>query len=258
MLSDLGLPFRAGLDDIISLVPIWGDIVSGIMQLYQVWLAWLFGVPIDVCVRMVSCVFVCYSSSPYSLLPPPLLLLTSASSPLPPSLPPSCLPLSPSPSASQLAFRALRALRALCALRTPHRSLQIVNVLLDTAVGVIPFIGDILDNLWKANLRNLALLEDWLLSARPPADSYHILLMPDTNVYLPEPKKAGRWNAWFGPTGKREAEDELDRERVSGVVRRTRRMNRDEGEYAFGAKVRAGNGTESSTSAPDVAPEPLD
>ncbi len=56
MLSDLGLPFRAGLDDIISLVPIWGDVLSGLMQLYQVWLAWIFGVPVDVCVRMVSAV----------------------------------------------------------------------------------------------------------------------------------------------------------------------------------------------------------
>ncbi|KLT42504.1 hypothetical protein CC85DRAFT_285413 [Cutaneotrichosporon oleaginosum] len=176
MLSDLGLPFRAGLDDIISLVPIWGDIISGIMQLYQVWLAWIFGVPVEVCVRM------------------------------------------------------------------------IINVLLDTAVGIIPFVGDILDNLWKANLRNLALLEDWLLTA----PQYHILLMPDSTTYLPEPKKSGRWNAWFGPTGKREAEDELERERATGHIRRTRRMAKDEGEYAFGAKVPAGNRT-----APDVASEPL-
>ncbi|BEI84254.1 hypothetical protein CcaverHIS002_0408580 [Cutaneotrichosporon cavernicola] len=175
VLSDLGLPFRAGLDDIISLVPLYGDLVSGIMQLYQVWLAWIFGVPVAVCVRM------------------------------------------------------------------------IINVLLDIVVGIIPIIGDILDNLWKANLRNLALLEDWLLTA----PEYHILLMPDSNTYLPEPRKpGGRWNAWFGPTGKREAEDERERERTTGKVRRTRRMARDEGEYAFG---RAPNGT-----APDVAPEPLD
>ncbi|GMK56782.1 hypothetical protein CspeluHIS016_0306220 [Cutaneotrichosporon spelunceum] len=168
VLADLGLPFRAGLDDIISLVPLYGDIVSGLMQLYQVWLAWIFGVPVAVCVRM------------------------------------------------------------------------IINVILDIVVGIVPVIGDILDNLWKANLRNLALLEEWLLTA----PEYHILLMPDSNTYLPEPRKAGRWNAWFGPTG-REAEDERARERATGSVRRTRRMARDEGEHAFGA-------------APDVAPEPLD
>lgn len=122
---------------------------------------------------------------------------------------------------------------------------------------MIPFLGDILDNLWKANLRNLGLLETWLLSDRAPANNYHILLMPDSNVYLPEPRKAsgGRWNAWFGPTGKREAEDELERERATGRVRHTRRMRHDEAEYAFGVKVPAGNG---SSAAPDVAPEPLD
>lgn len=73
MLADLGLPFRAGLDDIISLVPIYGDIVSGIMQLYQVWLAWIFGVPVDVCVRMVSVPLLARSLAsltPYGWLPP--------------------------------------------------------------------------------------------------------------------------------------------------------------------------------------------
>jgi hypothetical protein len=77
--------------------------------------------------------------------------------------------------------------------------------------------------------------------------------MPDSNTYLPEPKKQGRWNAWFGPTGQREADDDHERERATGRVRRTRRMGKDEGEYAFGAKVPAGNWT-----APDVASEPLD
>lgn len=147
------------------------------------------------------------------------------------------------------------------------RSRQLVNVFLDVAVGIVPFVGDILDNLFKANLRNLALLEAWLLSDRPPADMYHILLMPDSNTYLPEPKKTGgRWNAWFGPTGKREAEDHLERERVTGQVRKTRRMNRDEGEYAFGAQPRTrrrgmrngGMPEASASAAPDVAPDPLD
>jgi hypothetical protein len=53
-LSDLGLPFRAGLDDIVSLVPLYGDIVSGLLQLYTVFLCWLFGVPIAVLVQMAS------------------------------------------------------------------------------------------------------------------------------------------------------------------------------------------------------------
>ena len=53
LLTDLGLPFRAGLDDIISLVPLWGDIVSGILGLYQVWLSFLFGVPLNILGYMV-------------------------------------------------------------------------------------------------------------------------------------------------------------------------------------------------------------
>jgi hypothetical protein len=33
------------------------------------------------------------------------------------------------------------------------------NVVLDAALGAVPFIGDIFDFAWKANLRNVALLE---------------------------------------------------------------------------------------------------
>lgn len=33
------------------------------------------------------------------------------------------------------------------------------NVALDAALGALPFIGDIFDFAWKANLRNVALLE---------------------------------------------------------------------------------------------------
>lgn len=53
-LSDLGIPFRAGLDDIISLVPLYGDLVSAIFQLYQVLLCFIFGVPYALCMSMVS------------------------------------------------------------------------------------------------------------------------------------------------------------------------------------------------------------
>lgn len=110
---------------------------------------------------------------------------------------------------------------------------MILNVILDIVVGVVPFVGNLLDNLFKANLRNLALLEDWLLS--PQAEQYHILLMPDTNTFLPAPKhRQSRWSAWFGPTGNSSREDEREREHQSGKVRRTRRMDKDEGEYGFG------------------------
>jgi len=54
LLSDLGLPFRAGLDDIISIIPLYGDIASAVLQLYQVWLSFVFGVPMQIIGWMVS------------------------------------------------------------------------------------------------------------------------------------------------------------------------------------------------------------
>lgn len=39
---------------------------------------------------------------------------------------------------------------------------MLANVALDTVVGSVPVIGDLFDAGWKANARNVALLEDWL------------------------------------------------------------------------------------------------
>ena len=36
---------------------------------------------------------------------------------------------------------------------------MLINAVIDLGVGVIPFIGDFFDFGWKANVRNLALLE---------------------------------------------------------------------------------------------------
>jgi len=41
-----------------------------------------------------------------------------------------------------------------------------INVLVETAVGVIPVIGDLFDFVWKANRRNVQLLEDHLDNPR--------------------------------------------------------------------------------------------
>ncbi|KAL7424448.1 hypothetical protein Q5752_000131 [Cryptotrichosporon argae] len=160
LLSDLGLPFRAGLDDIVSLVPIYGDLLAGVFQLYQVWLCAVFGVPRDMLLSM------------------------------------------------------------------------LFNVVLDVVVGFLPIIGDLLDVLFKSNLRNLALLEDWLLTARD-AQKYHLLLMPETTEFLPKPKSARFAASWFG-TGRQDDRADRERERETGRVDRTRRMRKDEGEYAFG------------------------
>jgi hypothetical protein len=36
------------------------------------------------------------------------------------------------------------------------------NIAVDAVVGVVPFVGDAMDVAWKANLRNVNLLNDWL------------------------------------------------------------------------------------------------
>jgi len=39
---------------------------------------------------------------------------------------------------------------------------MIVNLLVDAVVGAVPALGDLFDFGWKANVRNLALLEAWV------------------------------------------------------------------------------------------------
>ncbi|KAL7409317.1 hypothetical protein BDY24DRAFT_419032 [Mrakia frigida] len=144
LLTDLGLPFKAGLDDIVSLVPLYGDALSAVLGFYGLWLAFLFGVPLNLIFWMA------------------------------------------------------------------------VNVLVDFVVGVVPIIGDILDNLFKANIRNLRLVEDHLLAN----NTYNILLMPLGNDFLPPPYKPG----FFARKAK---EDGARKPGAKG--RRTRRMEAWEG-----------------------------
>lgn len=53
-------------------------------------------------------------------------------------------------------------------LRAPKRVVarMLGNIAVDFTVGLVPLAGDIFDIYWKANRRNLKLLEDWL--ARQP------------------------------------------------------------------------------------------
>lgn len=44
---------------------------------------------------------------------------------------------------------------------------MVVNVLIESVVGVIPLVGDIFDFVWKANDKNFALLEKQLHHAKP-------------------------------------------------------------------------------------------
>jgi hypothetical protein len=42
-----------------------------------------------------------------------------------------------------------------------------LNVAIDALVGVVPLAGDLFDAGWKANARNLRLVEDWLERPAP-------------------------------------------------------------------------------------------
>ena len=49
------------------------------------------------------------------------------------------------------------------------------NVAVETLVGAIPILGDLFDVVWKANMRNLALLYGTLERDRPPRDPRGVL-----------------------------------------------------------------------------------
>jgi hypothetical protein len=39
---------------------------------------------------------------------------------------------------------------------------MLANVALDGIVGAVPLVGDVFDVMWRANRRNMRLLQDWL------------------------------------------------------------------------------------------------
>lgn len=61
------------------------------------------------------------------------------------------------------------------------------NVVLDAGVGTIPFIGDLFDFAWKANLRNVALLERHLATPGRAAHadrSFNLMVLGGVLVLL--------------------------------------------------------------------------
>lgn len=109
--------------------------------------------------------------------------------------------------------------------------MMILNVFLDVIVGLVPIIGDFLDNLFKSNLRNLAILEDYLLTDPIARGKYHILLMPEGTEFLP--KVGGgrdRWGAGWFSGGRAKEDAELEEEARTGRVRVTRRVKKEEAE----------------------------
>ncbi len=60
---------------------------------------------------------------------------------------------------------------------------MLTNVGIDTLVGAVPALGDLFDAAWKANIRNVALLERHLaVSAAPPRERRRVL--GDTTLAL--------------------------------------------------------------------------
>lgn len=52
---------------------------------------------------------------------------------------------------------------------------MLANVAVETLVGAVPILGDLFDVVWKANVRNLALLGDALAAERPARDPQGVL-----------------------------------------------------------------------------------
>lgn len=63
---------------------------------------------------------------------------------------------------------------------------QFINILVDAIIGLVPIVGDALDVAFKANLRNLRLLEDHLIATKGQCNAGQFqLVFPPSNVFLP-------------------------------------------------------------------------
>ena len=63
---------------------------------------------------------------------------------------------------------SLYVLRAAIKMKLPKRAIfsMLVNILLDTTIGIIPVAGDIFDIFWKSNKRILKIIEKHLANKR--------------------------------------------------------------------------------------------
>ena len=75
------------------------------------------------------------------------------------------------------AFAALILLQAV-RMRLPLvvQARMVLNAALDMAIGFVPLLGDLVDVAWKANLRNLALLERHARPGVPPAKGDYVFV----------------------------------------------------------------------------------
>lgn len=75
---------------------------------------------------------------------------------------------------------------ALFGLPIPVLAYMLVNVAVDATVGLVPIVGDVLDVAFKANLRNLRLLEDHLIGSHGKCNAGQFsLLVPPSNAFMP-------------------------------------------------------------------------
>jgi hypothetical protein len=54
---------------------------------------------------------------------------------------------------------------------------MVINAALDMLLGLVPLVGDLADVAWKANLRNLALLERHARPGVPPSRGDYVFVM---------------------------------------------------------------------------------
>ena len=59
-----------------------------------------------------------------------------------------------------------------------------LNVLIDTVVGAVPFLGDLFDFGWKSNRRNIALLDRYVTQPAPVQKSSRYVLIAVLCVLL--------------------------------------------------------------------------
>lgn len=79
------------------------------------------------------------------------------------------------------------ALSLLFGLPIPLLAMMIFNIVLDCFLGLIPILGDALDVAFKANLRNLRLLEDHLITNDGKCGAGHFsIIFPPSNEFIPK------------------------------------------------------------------------
>jgi hypothetical protein len=53
---------------------------------------------------------------------------------------------------------------------------MVLNILIDTVVGMIPFLGDLFDVAFKANMRNLRLMQEHYIEGRHRGGAWKLII----------------------------------------------------------------------------------